>query len=150
MTKRKGVPGSGLNRAAGIALVVIGALHLVVMAPHPHWESWFAGGLWNGAGSPASTSAFWAMPASFAVPMVLLGVMIIRLAPRGEVPAFLGWTLLAWDLICILLISPLSGFSLGLIPIILLVIASLRGRAVAKPSVDRADVAEPSLSNNAA
>lgn len=126
MRNRQGPPGSGWNRAAGIVLIVIAGLHLVVMAPHPHWASWLAGGLWAGAGSPESTSSFWAMPGSFAVPLVLLGVLVLRQARRGGVPAFLGWTLLGWFLVCVLLMSPVSGFTLGLLPSVLLVIGTLR------------------------
>lgn len=117
-----------LTVAGGWSMVAIGILHTLVFLPHPYWGEWLAGGLRSGRGGDESLSVFWALPGSFVVPLVLLGLLTVRLGRRGErVPAYVGWGLGGWAAACALLIGP-SGFLLGLIPAGLLVAEDLLAR----------------------
>ncbi|SCL71189.1 hypothetical protein GA0070606_5643 [Micromonospora citrea] len=117
-----------LTVAAGWSLATIGVLHAVVFLPHPHWDEWLSGGLRSGEGGDASLSVFWALPGSFVVPLVLLGLLVVRLGRRGErAPAYAGWALGGWAAGCALLIGP-SGFLLGLVPAGLLIAEDLLAR----------------------
>lgn len=118
-----------LDRTAGILLVAVATTH-AVFTMNPHWPAWVAGELRDGSASAESVGAFWAQPGGFSVVAVLLGLMILRSARRGErVPGYVGWSLLAWVGLCIVLIGPASGFTLALLPPVLLVAADLRARA---------------------
>ncbi|MGW4502535.1 DUF6463 family protein [Micromonospora sp. NPDC004336] len=127
-----------LTVAAGWSLAAIGVLHAVVFLPHPHWGEWLSGGLRSGEGGDASLSVFWALPGSFVVPLVLLGLLVARLGRRGErAPAYVGWALGGWAAGCALLIGP-SGFLLGFVPAGLLIaedlLARRRGAAQSVPT----------------
>ncbi|MBM0240213.1 hypothetical protein JNW88_29525 [Micromonospora sp. ATA32] len=117
-----------LTVGAGWSTVAIGVLHTAVFLPNPYWGEWFAGGLRSGESSDASLSMFWALPGSFVVPLVLLGLLVARLGQRGErAPAYVGWLLGGWVAGCVLLIGP-SGFLLGFIPAGLLIAEDLLAR----------------------
>ncbi|MDO3703168.1 DUF6463 family protein [Micromonospora sp. C28SCA-DRY-2] len=136
-----------LTVAAGWTLAGIGVLHAAVFLPHPYWEQWLTGGLRSGEGGDASLSVFWALPGSFVVPLVLLGLLLARLGRRGErAPAHVGWALGGWAAGCALLIGP-SGFLLGFVPAGLLIAEDLLarrrggGREVAEPAIGREEPA---------
>lgn len=114
---------------AGSLLVAVGVLHLAVMAAHPYWSDWLQRGLWSAGTTPEpSFTGFWAMPGSFAIPLILLGYLVVRLAvKRLPLPSAIGWCLLIWTLSCVYLIGP-SGFILILIPGVLLIVADLGSR----------------------
>jgi hypothetical protein len=63
----------------------------------------------------ASNAAFWSTIGSFALPLIMLGAVVIWLDKRQlPVPAFLGWSLLAWIVVASLIIE-VSGFPLGML-----------------------------------
>lgn len=115
------------NLWAGRFMVGISLLHIAFFTVLT-WRDWgasAAGALW--LPDPATAAeyrlhmGFWALLGSFAAPMLLLGLLVMRLARQGvPLPAYLGWGLLAWVLICAALVEP-SGFPLGLIPAFLLI-----------------------------
>ncbi|MCX5192543.1 DUF6463 family protein [Streptomyces sp. NBC_00249] len=115
---------------AGRTTVAIGLLHLVyfTVKSWSRWDDWAGGALRSRAAidDPAnspSLSAFWALPGSFAVPLVLLGLLLVRMARTGqEVPGYVPWTLGAWVLLCAAVLEP-SGFPLGIVPVGLLLAA---------------------------
>jgi hypothetical protein len=113
-------------RWSGIALVAVGILHVIVLGKDalPHVPDWLRLQLWTDEhwrpfeaqrlDILTSNAAFWATVGSFAVPMILLGALVIWLDRRGlPVPAFVGWALLAWFIVASLIIEA-SGFPLGI------------------------------------
>ncbi|MFD0353354.1 DUF6463 family protein [Streptomyces sp. NPDC127110] len=127
---RAGTRARTLALWAGRSTVAIGLLHLAffVGPTWSRWADWLGGGLHGPSAieDPANAESlklFWAMPGSFAVPLVLLGLLVIRMTRTGqEVPGYLGWTLGAWVLVCGWILAP-SGFPLGLVPVGLLLLA---------------------------
>ncbi len=118
-----------LDTVAGTLLVAIAIIH-VVFTMNPYWPAWLGGELRDGTASAESLAAFWAQPGGFSVVVVLLGLTILRSARRGErLPGYVGWGLLGWVGLCVVLIGPASGFTLALAPPVLLVAANLRARA---------------------
>ncbi|MFD7260522.1 DUF6463 family protein [Streptomyces sp. NPDC059874] len=115
---------------AGRSTVVIGVVHIAVFLVQTwsSWGDWLTGRLHGPTAieDPANLDSlrlFWALPGSFAVPLVLLGLLFIRMARTGqEVPRYLGWTLAAWVILCGWILEP-SGFLLGLVPTALLLLA---------------------------
>ncbi len=121
-----------LDRTAGVLLVAVAIIH-VVFTMNPYWPAWVGGELRDGTASAESLAAFWAQPGGFSVVMVLLGLMVLRAARRGErVPGYVGWGLLAWVGLCVVLVGPASGFTLVLVPPVLLVAADVRARAAGR------------------
>lgn len=109
-------------------MILIAVVH-VVFTSSPHWPGWLAGELRNGTASAESVASFWAQPGGFSVVVLLLGLLAVRAANRGErLPAYVGWTVLAWVGLCVFLVGPASGFSFALIPAVLLVAADVRAR----------------------
>ncbi len=81
----------------------------------------------------ASLADFWAYLGSFAVPLIVLGLLITRMARTGqEVPRYVGWTLGAWVLVSGWVLEP-SGFLLGLVPAVLLLLAQRKSSRPAQP-----------------
>ncbi|WP_415644610.1 DUF6463 family protein [Stackebrandtia soli] len=120
-------PGSGLNKAAGIAMVVIAVTH-VVFTMNPFWPQWISGALRDRTADAESMAAFWAQPGGFAAVLLLLGLLINHMARNGQrPPSYCGWLMLGWIGLCLVLIGPASGFVLGLVPSGLLIAASIRG-----------------------
>ncbi|MBK1786460.1 DUF6463 family protein [Prauserella cavernicola] len=116
---------------AGRSLVLIGSVHLVIFvvqaAALGHLTDWLTGGLLSvetlEAELSQSQSYFWLSIGSSAVPMALLGLLIIRMGRAKElVPGYLLGGLTVWTLVCCLLLEP-SGFPLLLVPVILLFLA---------------------------
>lgn len=115
---------------AGRSTVVIGVVHIAFLAVKTwsRWGDWLGGELHGTAAiedpaNAASLSGFWALPGSFAVPLILLGLLVTRMARTGqEIPRHLGWSLGAWVLLCAWILEP-SGFLLGLVPVTLLLLA---------------------------
>lgn len=129
---------------AGRTSVAIGVAHIAAFTAKtwPRWGDWIGGGLHGEAAikdpaNAASMAEFWALPGSFAVPLILLGLLVARMARTGqEIPRYLGWTVGAWVLLGAWILEP-SGFPLGLIPTTLLLLAqrasSRRGSSPAQP-----------------
>ncbi|MEU9177856.1 DUF6463 family protein [Streptomyces sp. NPDC048550] len=118
-----------LNTWAGRSMIAIGTAHIVLFAvtTRSRWGDWLSGEL-RGADMTdpavvASRADFWALPGSLAVPLLLLGLLTVRMARTGqEVPRYAGWTLGVWVLVSAWILGP-SGFVFGLIPAVLLVLA---------------------------
>lgn len=117
---------------AGWWMVGIAALHLVYwsIATWADWGAWAAGGLWGAEPVTARDyrlhHGYWALVASFMVPLFLLGLLIIRLARLGiALPRYVGRVMLGWVLVASALMEP-NGFPLGFIPAILLLRAQSR------------------------
>jgi hypothetical protein len=126
------LPGAGLTRAAGIGLIVISIAHVVVTM-NPYWPAWIGGELRDRTASAESFSAFWAQPGGFAVVVLLLGLLTVRAANRGDqLPTYVGWSLLAWVILCMVLLGPASGFTTALIPAGLLIAADIRARTATR------------------
>ncbi|MCX5380411.1 DUF6463 family protein [Streptomyces sp. NBC_00091] len=115
---------------AGRSTVLIGIGHIAVFTVQTwsSWGDWVTGRLHGVAAIEDPVNAdslrlFWSLPGSFAVPLILLGLLIIQMARTGqEIPRYLAWSLAAWVLLCGWILEP-SGFPLGLVPITLLLLA---------------------------
>jgi len=118
-----------LSRWAGRSLLIIAALHTLATGIHPFWATWFSGELWSPDPENAyAVTAFWALPGGFTVIMVLLGLLVVHLANRGEVaPGYVGWTLLGWVVLCVAIIG-VSGFLTGLVPATMLITANFKAK----------------------
>lgn len=123
------------NLWAGRSLIAMGVVHLVGMGAQTtqYVDDWFTGSLWglsraeftspSGAGG-----AFWLVVASFAVPLLLLGVLVVHLAKRGAaVPESIGWGLAAWCVFGSVILEP-APLALGLFPAVLIVLAARAAR----------------------
>lgn len=124
---------------AGRILVLMGAVHLIVLGVQngEYVDEWFSGALWGLPREefvhPAEANgAFWIVVASFAVPLLLLGLLITRLARQGvAVPQSIGWCLGAWCLVGAAILEP-TPLLLGLAPAILLIRAARRTASAAE------------------
>ncbi|MEV5983224.1 DUF6463 family protein [Streptomyces sp. NPDC052114] len=123
-----GNPGTNTAVRAGRILVALGALHLLVLGAQNagHFGAWFSGDLWglpreefvepSGAGG-----AFWISLGSFAVPLLLLGLLVAHLGRLGvRVPSSVGWGLAVWSAVGAVVIEP-TPMLLVLIPAVLLI-----------------------------
>ncbi|MCP3819667.1 DUF6463 family protein [Streptomyces sp. A3M-1-3] len=117
-----------MGRWAGWILIVMGAGHLVALGVQDgeYVDEWFTGALW---GLPreefihpsGANGAFWIVVASFAVPLLLLGLLITQLARRGVVvPQSIGWGLALWCVVGAAILEP-TPLVLGLVPAALLI-----------------------------
>ncbi|MFF5210559.1 DUF6463 family protein [Streptosporangium sp. NPDC000396] len=115
--------------AGGIS-AAIGVVHTVFFSikTWPQWGDWISGGL-HGTDTLkdpavlASARDFWSLSGSFAVPLILLGLLISHMARTGQkIPSYLGWALGVWVLVNAWILEP-SGFPLGIIPVALLLLA---------------------------
>lgn len=122
-----------LYKWAGWLLAGICLLHFVfwTVVTYHSWWAWASGSLWSLVDPQTLIEfklnfEFWALPGSFMVPLFLLGLLIVRAARLGDrLPGYLGWVLLVWVIICSYILEP-SGFPLGLIPCIILIVARYR------------------------
>ncbi|MFG2986127.1 DUF6463 family protein [Streptomyces sp. NPDC048258] len=122
-------------RWAGRILLSLGTLHLVVMGAQntQYLGDWFTGTLWNQPREefihPAGAAgAFWVTIGSFAVPLILLGVLVLDLARREvTVPPVIGWALAAWGVVGAAILEP-TPMILLLVPAVLLIRAAAQDR----------------------
>ncbi|MEV7617899.1 DUF6463 family protein [Streptomyces sp. NPDC089799] len=117
---------------AGRGLVGIGALHLVygTVVARSHLAGWIGGALHGASGEGMdeleSQRDFWALLGSLAVPLIVVGLLLSRMASTGqEVPRAVGWILAVWVLVSAWVLFP-SGFLLGIVPVALLLLAGWR------------------------
>ncbi|WP_330231426.1 DUF6463 family protein [Nocardia sp. NBC_00508] len=94
---------SRMIKWAGWLITLFGAAHtlgaLTVEKAARHAGTWFSGGLWSDdlAAMSSANSAYWLSLASFGVPLVVVGVMVLWLERRGIAPpTFVAWTLGVW------------------------------------------------------
>lgn len=123
-----------LTTLAGWSMVGIAALHVVFwsVVTWPDWGAWAAGDLWGAEPATALQyrlhHGYWALIGSFAVPLLLLGLLTVQVTRLGvPLPWYVGWILLAWVLLASALMEP-NGFPLGLIPSFLLIVAGRKAR----------------------
>lgn len=123
-----------LTTWAGKWMVGIAALHVACFSywTIADWGAWAAGDLWGANPTTAVQfrlhHGYWALTGSFAVPMLLLGLLTVHLTRLGfALPRYVGWVLFAWVLLASVLMEP-NGFPLGFIPSILLIVAGRRAR----------------------
>ncbi|WP_040772678.1 DUF6463 family protein [Nocardia pneumoniae] len=148
--------GKRLLRWASGIMVVLGTGHLALLALAA-WDEitgWMDQGLWAAVPltltdgdavqtveSLESRVTFWAGPGSFAVPLILLGLLTWHLAGRGvALPAGIGWGIAAWCAVGGVLLVP-SPFFVGIIPGVLIVLAARkeeRSEATRDPQMDLA------------
>jgi len=118
---------------AGGLFAVVSAMHLVffVVGSLEFLPDWVPGGeLWTsvpaGEPLPQPLAYFWLSVGSFAVPTLLLGLLLAGSARQGRaLPAYVTWTLAAWTLVSTLIVLP-SGLPLLVVASVLLVVAGLR------------------------
>ncbi|MFC4336865.1 DUF6463 family protein [Salininema proteolyticum] len=118
---------------SGRILVFLGLLHLVAIGvlSTEHYGEWFSGALWmlpkEDFISPAGAAgAFWILPGSFAVPLFLLGLMLMAAPKQGmRVPASIGWFLGVWAVLGAAILFP-TPMILVLAPAVMIVVASNR------------------------
>lgn len=121
-------------------MIGLGLLHLAVLGidASPYFGQWATLQLWSlehwkpladqQASLLASNAAFWSTLGSFAVPTILLGILLLRLeADRIAIPASIGWLFAAWQLLCSVVMEP-AGFVLGLLVAIALLAGLYRQR----------------------
>mgnify|MGYP001252662160 CR=1 FL=1 len=136
-------------KSSGAALMLLGVAHLIAIGIDalPFAPGWLSLDLWTtGDWLPfmaqptdvlASNAAFWATLGSCAVPSVILGALIMRMVNDGvPVPQFVGWGLFLWLGVCSLIIEP-SGFPLGWIISLALVLGIHRQRSHVDPLAKR-------------
>lgn len=117
---------------AGWLIVVVAALHLVffLILSLEFVPDWASGALWMPVSTdepmPQGQAYFWQLVGSFAVPSLLLGLLLVRFAKEGRaLPAYVTWTVAGWALVCSLILLP-SGLPALLVASVLLVLARLR------------------------
>lgn len=123
---------------AGIAVIALCVLHMVVLGADIPAElpGWLSLNLWTfdhwqplraqPIDLALSGSVFWASIGSFAIPLAVLGALLLWMDRRGmPVPAFVGWALAGWMLLATLLMPP-SGFPLGLAVMLVLAVGLVR------------------------
>ncbi|MET9917555.1 DUF6463 family protein [Streptomyces sp. NPDC006435] len=113
---------------AGRVLTFLGALHLLALGAQNtgHLGAWFGGDLW---GLPreefiepsGAAGAFWISLGSFAVPLLLLGLLVSYLGRQCvRVPPAIGWGLAAWSVVGSVVVEP-TPMILVLVPAVLLI-----------------------------
>ncbi|MEU1999574.1 DUF6463 family protein [Nocardia gamkensis] len=127
-----------LRWAAAIMLVLgTGHMFLLALTAWADITGWVDRGIWAAvpltladADAVQTTESlqnkvtFWAGPGCFAVPLILLGLLIWHLAGRGvPVPAGIGWGLAAWCALGGVLLVP-SPFFVGMIAGVLVIVAA--------------------------
>lgn len=134
-----------LVRWSAVAIIVVCILHMIALGldAAPQAQAWLRLDLWTmehwrptpDQSVPMLVSGlrFWATIGSFAAPLLILAALIVWLDRRGHpVPMFVGWALLAWTTLASLVIEP-SGFPLGVVASLCLLIGLMRRRAALSP-----------------
>ena len=124
---------------AGWTMIGMSVLHLIVLGMDAIalLPAWLSGHLWTlehwqpvmtqSPDMAANGAVFHATLGSFALPMLVFGALVLWMDRRGIVPpAGVGWGIGAWALLAGLVMEP-SGYPLGLIPAVLLVLAARSG-----------------------
>lgn len=126
-------------KIAAIAMIVLGVIHLLVLGVDVPAElpRWFSLNLWTfdhwqpvrsqEVDLALSNNIFWATIGSLAVPLIILGSLILWMDRRGlPIPGFVGYAMVAWSLVTTLIMPP-SGLPLVLLASICLTIGLARG-----------------------
>ncbi|GAA2127048.1 DUF6463 family protein [Glycomyces algeriensis] len=133
-------------RSAGWIFAVLGTAHTVLglaLTAVKRAPAWFGAELWRPEGGflemNPTMGAYWFTFASFGVPLLVLGLAILWIDRRGLVPpAFLGWILLAWALVNMVILLP-SPWIAGVVGAVLYLAGVRRAsRTAAEPAVAQA------------
>jgi Mg/Co/Ni transporter MgtE len=125
-------------RWSSIGLIVLGLIHLLVLGADVPTEAirWLSLNLWTfdhwaplrsqEIDLALSNGVFWSTIGSFAVPVILIGTMLLYAERQGwRMPPAIGWALVAWQVVATLLMPP-SGFPVGLLVTLTLAIGLQR------------------------
>jgi hypothetical protein len=120
-------------------VIGLGIIHLLVLGADALVQApgWLTGALWTWdhwgplanqrSDLVLSGFAFWSTVGSFAVPTIVLGLLILWMTRRGiAVPRFVGLTLLVWGTVAALIMLP-SGFPLFALVAIALCVGTRQG-----------------------
>ena len=117
--------------AAGGWVAIAGSVIHLVLTPIARagvWADIVSAGWWNtvtlrpSADQLRVAEAFWITPGSFAVPLLVLGILVVFSAREGHrVPGALGWILAVWGAVGASLM-PLSGAWLFIVVGVLFVV----------------------------
>lgn len=95
---------------SGRVIAFIGGGHLLVglLLSHGYFGDWLSLRLWgHWWEDTGAAQAFWANPAGFGLPLVIVGVLVVWLDRRGIVPpTFLGWSVLVWSALVAYMVEP--------------------------------------------
>ncbi len=118
--------GSVTVQRAALALVALSVVHLIVLGidAASYVSGWIGLELWTAEhwwplreqsrALVESGAAFWSTLGSFAVPTIVLCLLVRHLARSGiPVPAFVGWSMAGWMLVGTIVLEP-SGLPVGL------------------------------------
>lgn len=127
--------------AAGGWVAIAGSVVHLVLTPISRADVWadvVSAGWWNtitlrpNADQLRLAEAFWITPGSFAVPLLVLGILAVFSARKGHrVPGALGWMLVIWGILCASVV-PLSGAWLFIVVGVLFVVGDRHGNGVQK------------------
>ncbi len=119
---------------AGWLMALYGAAHtlgaLTVEGAARHAGAWFSGDLWGEdlANMSPAGSAYWLSLASFGVPLILIGLIVLWLDRRGITPPpFIAWTLGGLTVVDAVIFLP-SPWPILLLANILLLVGARRAR----------------------
>lgn len=125
-------------RFSGIAMIVLGIVHLLVLGVDVPTEAgrWLGLNLWTFEHWQAlrtqpvdlalSNGIFWATIGSFAVPVMVLGAFIVHADKQGwQIPAWIGWALFGWTVLASLIMAP-SGFPVAALIMLILAVGLQR------------------------
>ncbi|MEU7278568.1 DUF6463 family protein [Streptomyces sp. NPDC045431] len=127
---------------AGRVFVFLGVVHMLatLVLTFPRYAgAWFTGQLWPMWENPVDTApamgAFWLTTGSFAVPLLVVGLLVLWLDRRGIVPPpFVAWTLGVWSVFGAVMVEP-APWVLVWVAVGLLVAGARRaGRAAVAPA----------------
>ncbi|HEX2130929.1 MAG TPA: DUF6463 family protein [Actinophytocola sp.] len=126
---------------AGRLIVLVSAMHLLffLVRSLEFVPDWASGVLWAAPSMdepmPQAQGFFFQLLGSFAVPLLLVGLLLWRSATEGRaLPGYVTWVVAGWSLVCALVMPP-SGFPLLVVASVLLVLAR---RAAPHPRRDAA------------
>ncbi|MFE2996818.1 DUF6463 family protein [Nocardia sp. NPDC059246] len=95
---------------SGRIIALIGAGHLAIglLLSHAYFGDWLSLRLWgHWQEDTLSAHAFWANPAGFGLPLLIVGLLVVWMDRNGIVPPiFLAWMVLAWGGVCALIVEP--------------------------------------------
>ncbi|MFC9967091.1 hypothetical protein ACFVH4_22925 [Nocardia ignorata] len=103
------------------------------------FDEWLTFELWGHwwEDTPAANS-FWANPAGFGWPLLLVGSLIVWMDRRGIVPPeFLAWAVLGWGVVCAVVVEPTPAPVVVIAAILLLRGIRVAGAQVASPVLAR-------------